>query len=100
MLALLHACQARVSALLGGGAALSGAWLAHRLSRDIDLVCHQAEDVRVLVRELPEIGRACGVEIEVVRDAGTLRSCADLCGRSRPGVDMFEGRGPRAASVS
>lgn len=101
VLALLHACQARVSAHLGGGAALSGAWLAHRLSRDIDLVCHQAEDVRVLVRELPEIGRVCGVEIEVLRDAGTfVRARTFVDGRDLE-VDMvFEGRGDLAPPAS
>lgn len=54
-LALVRACQRRVPAHLAGGAALSGAYLAHRLSGDLDLFCHRAEDVRVLVRELPDI---------------------------------------------
>lgn len=72
VLALLRACQQRVPAHLGGGAALSGAFLAHRLSRDVGLVCHRAEDVRALLRALPEIGRASGAEIAVVRDAGTF----------------------------
>lgn len=37
---------------LAGGAALSGLHLAHRLSADIDLFCHEAKDVRDLVRDL------------------------------------------------
>jgi hypothetical protein len=37
VLRVLRACQERVSYTLGGGAALSGAHLGHRLSRDVDL---------------------------------------------------------------
>jgi Nucleotidyl transferase AbiEii toxin, Type IV TA system len=55
VLALVRACQQRAPAHLAGGAALSGAHLSHRLSGDVDLFCHRAEDVRVLVRELPDV---------------------------------------------
>jgi hypothetical protein len=72
VLALIRACQRRVSAHLGGGAALSGAHLAHRLSRDVDLVCHRAEDVRLLAGALPTISTELGMPITVVRDAGTF----------------------------
>ncbi|MBI5513063.1 MAG: nucleotidyl transferase AbiEii/AbiGii toxin family protein [Deltaproteobacteria bacterium] len=72
VLALLRACQARVAAHLGGGAALSGAHLAHRLSRDVDLVCHRPEDVRALVREFPAISAELGFPITLLRDAGTF----------------------------
>jgi hypothetical protein len=71
-LAVIRACQQRVPTHLGGGAALSGVHLGHRLSRDVDLFCHRAEDVRALVRELPEIARECGVSIHLLRDAGTF----------------------------
>jgi Nucleotidyl transferase AbiEii toxin, Type IV TA system len=81
-LALVRACQRRVPAHLAGGAALSGAYLAHRLSGDLDLFCHQAEDVRLLVRELPDIGTESGVTIELMRDAGTfVRARVQLPGR-------------------
>ncbi len=69
-LALIRACQLRASTHLGGGAALSGAYLSHRLSRDIDLVCHLREDLRALAAELPDIGREVGAEVLIVRDAG------------------------------
>jgi hypothetical protein len=69
---VLRACQERVPCRLGGGAALSGAHLAHRLSRDVDFVCRRPEDVRALVRELPEISRRTGATIELLRDAGTF----------------------------
>jgi len=42
------------------------------MSRDVDLVCRSAEDVRSLMRELPAIARASGSVIELVRDAGTF----------------------------
>lgn len=57
---------------MGGGAALSGAHLAHRLSAHIDLFCHDAEALRSLVRELPDVAAEAGVEIALVRDAGTF----------------------------
>lgn len=72
MLTVVRACQQRVQCRLGGGAALSGAHLAHRLSRDVDLVCRRAEDVRALVRDLSEIAREANVQIDIVRDAGTF----------------------------
>lgn len=72
VLKVVRACQQRVPCRLGGGAALSGAHLGHRLSRDVDLVCRRADDVRSLVRELPEIARETSSEIELVRDAGTF----------------------------
>lgn len=71
-LAFVRACQGRVPCHLGGGAALSGAHLAHRLSRDIDLFCHNAEDLRFLVRELPALAAACHVPVDIVRDAGSF----------------------------
>jgi hypothetical protein len=71
-LELVRSCQRRVPCHLGGGAALAGAHLGHRLSGDIDLFCHQAEDVRFLVRELPAIASECSAQIDLVRDAATF----------------------------
>lgn len=93
-LALVRACQRRVPAHLAGGAALSGAWLAHRLSRDVDLVCHRAEDVRALVRELPEIARELGSPIDLLRDAGTFVRAGTRIDGAPLEVDVvFEGHG-------
>ena len=72
VLDVVRACQERVACQLGGGAALSGAHLGHRLSRDVDLVCRRPEDVRSLVRELPGVARKQNAKIELVRDAGTF----------------------------
>jgi hypothetical protein len=71
-LEFVRACQRRVPCHLGGGAALSGAFLAHRLSRDLDLFCHEASHVRDLVRELPAIAREAKVRTTIQRDSGTF----------------------------
>lgn len=72
MLRLVRACQRQVPCHLGGGAALSGAHLGHRLSGDVDLFCHRPEEVRALVQSLPQVARECALQIDLVRDAGTF----------------------------
>ena len=69
---VLRACQEHIDCRLGGGAALSGAHLAHRLSRDVALVCRASESVRTLVRVLSEVERQADCSIQIVRDAGTF----------------------------
>jgi hypothetical protein len=71
-LEFVRACQRRVPCHLGGGAALSGAFLAHRLSRDLDLFCHDASHVRDLVRDLPTIAIEAKVRTTIQRDSGTF----------------------------
>ncbi len=85
---LVHECQQRVPCVLGGGAALSGAYLAHRLSRDLDLVCSSREDVRRLALDLPSVAAHLGVEIEVVQDAGTFVRCRVRFGSSNVELDV------------
>lgn len=46
ILAFIRACQERVPCHLGGGAALAGAYLRHRVTGDVDLFCHQADEMR------------------------------------------------------
>lgn len=70
LLAFLQACQRRVSFHLGGGAALAGVYLKHRLSADADLFFHDPDAHRDLVRALPEICIATGAKVRIVRDAG------------------------------
>jgi predicted nucleotidyltransferase component of viral defense system len=72
VLDLVRALQLRATSHLAGGAALAGLYLSHRLSADVDLFCHDAEFVRSLVRELPDVARECAAEIRVVRDAGSF----------------------------
>ncbi len=55
---------------LGGGAALSGVHLSHRLSDDVDLFVHSAEATRDLVRALPTVTEAHGGRANIVRDGG------------------------------
>ncbi|MBN2574488.1 MAG: nucleotidyl transferase AbiEii/AbiGii toxin family protein [Deltaproteobacteria bacterium] len=68
----IRACQARVPCHLGGGAALAGAYLHHRVSADADLFVHDREGHRLLVGALPGIGQELGLDIRVDRDAGTF----------------------------
>jgi hypothetical protein len=92
VLRVVRSCQERVPCRLGGGAALSGAYLGHRSSRDVDLVCRKTEDVRALVRELPEIARSANARIELVRDAGTfIRASVETASHSRELDAVFEG---------
>ncbi len=70
-LAFVRACQERVPCHLAGGAALSGAYLSHRLSADIDLFCHDAAQVRDLFSLLPTIAQETSASVRIVRDSGT-----------------------------
>lgn len=71
ILELIRLAQARVPCVLGGGAALSGAWLRHRLSRDIDLFCTDRESVRELIENVEITARTLGGQTTIVRDAGS-----------------------------
>jgi hypothetical protein len=66
----VRACQRTVPCHLAGGSALSGAWLSHRHSRDIDLFVHDAEAHRDLVAAVIPMGRTLGVEVSIIRDSG------------------------------
>jgi hypothetical protein len=68
----IRACQARVPCHLGGGAALAGAYLRHRLSAGAALFVHDRAEHRVLVEVLPEIGKDLGIEVRIDRDAGSF----------------------------
>jgi nucleotidyltransferase AbiEii toxin of type IV toxin-antitoxin system len=101
VLGVVRACQARVACSLGGGAALSGAHLGHRLSRDVDLVCRRTDDVRSLVRELPEIAAETDARIELSRDAGTfVRASVTTHGHSIELDVVYEGSLPLEAAAS
>jgi hypothetical protein len=71
-LALLQACQRRVPFHLGGGAALAGAHLRHRLSADADLFVHERDAHRDLVRAVADASAELGFASQVIRDAGTF----------------------------
>jgi hypothetical protein len=77
VLAFLQACGRVAPFHLGGGAALAGVHLHHRLSADADLFVHDRDVHRDLVRALPDIGAANGTPVTVLQDAGTF-VCARL----------------------
>lgn len=72
VLEFVRACQERIPCHLGGGAALAGAYLGHRMTGDIDLFCHDGEDMRALVGLLPSAAADTGIDVTVVRDVGHL----------------------------
>ena len=72
VLSFLRACQQTVPFHLGGGAALAGVHLRHRLSADADLFVHDRQAHRDLVRALPEIGVTNGTPVSLLRDAGAF----------------------------
>ena len=69
-LEFIRECQRRESCHLGGGAALAGVWLRHRLSRDLDLFCHERSAVRALASQLLDIAKSVGLRAELKRDSG------------------------------
>lgn len=72
VLGFVRACQERIPCHLGGGAALAGAYLGHRMTGDIDLFVHDAEDMRALVGLLPSAAADTGIEVTLLRDVGHL----------------------------
>lgn len=78
-LVFVRACQRRVPCHLGGGVALAGAYLRHRLSNDIDLFVHDARDQRDLVASLWDIAQETRCVVTLQRDAGShVRGQLDL----------------------
>lgn len=67
----LHVAQQVAPWRLGGGAALAGAWLSHRLSRDLDLFFRDRATLRRFLFELPSVAGDADFAVDVVRDSGT-----------------------------
>lgn len=72
VLDFVRACQERIPSHLGGGAALAGAYLGHRMTGDVDLFVHDAEGMRDLVGFLPGAAAGTGIKITLLRDVGHL----------------------------
>lgn len=72
VLDFVRACQRRIPCHLGGGAALAGAYLGHRMTGDIDLFVHDAEEMRALVGFLSDAARETGIGVALLRDVGHL----------------------------
>ena len=71
-LSFLQAAQRVAPFHLGGGAALAGVHLHHRLSADADLFVHTKDAHRDLVRALPDIGATNGTPVSILRDGGSF----------------------------
>jgi hypothetical protein len=72
VIALLRACQQCVPFHLGGGAALAGVHLRHRLSKDADLFVHERAAHRELATALPQVAAELGFSVAIVRDGGSF----------------------------
>jgi hypothetical protein len=72
VLDFIRACQVRIPCHLGGGAALAGAYLSHRMTGDIDLFVHDTGDMRALVALLPGAAAEAQAAVTVLRDVGHL----------------------------
>ncbi len=84
----IRACQSRVPCHLGGGAALAGAYLGHRMTGDVDLFSHDARDMRALVGLLAEVAAETGVSITLLRDVGHLVRARIETGETVTEVDV------------
>lgn len=87
VLDFVRECQTRIPCHLGGGAALAGAYLGHRMTGDVDLFVHDAEKMRALVGLLPGIAADTGIAVTLLRDAGHLVR-AQLHSRDGNSVDV------------
>jgi len=67
----VRAVQRVAPCRLGGGSALAGAWLSHRLSRDLDLFFADRLALRQFPPDLNEVALSTGGSVVVVRDSGT-----------------------------
>lgn len=72
VLDFVRACQGRIPCHLGGGAALAGAYLGHRMTGDIDLFVHDAEEMRALVGLLSDAAADAAATVVLLRDVGHL----------------------------
>lgn len=85
---LLRAVQGEAGGVLGGGAVLSGAWLRHRLSRDLDLFFDGVPAVREALARLPGLAAGAGVGVSILRDAGPFVRCALDLGAQQIELDL------------
>jgi Nucleotidyl transferase AbiEii toxin, Type IV TA system len=97
VLAFIRECQRRVACSLAGGVALSGAFLGHRLSKDIDLFCRDRGSLRQLTELLNESAAAVGGSIRLLQDAGTFVRAELSLGEQKIDVDLAVDATPELA---
>jgi hypothetical protein len=69
VVSFLQGCAGAAACHLGGGAALAGVHLRHRVSADVDLFVHDADEHEALVKALPAIAAANETPLSVLRHA-------------------------------
>lgn len=97
VLRFIRECQARVPCSLAGGVALSGAYLGHRLSKDVDLFFRDRSSLRLLTDALSEAAAAAGGSIKIVQDAGTFVRAELQISSQRIDVDLAVDSTPELA---
>jgi len=85
---LVRSCQRRVGCRLGGGAALGGAYLSHRVSDDLDLFLPAATDLQLLARDLPGLAHALGASFRPVQESPTFVRGAVTLGERQLLIDL------------
>ena len=88
VLRFVRECQSRVRCTLAGGVALSGAYLGHRLSKDVDLFFRDRAALRILTSALTEAASVAGGTIQITQDAGTFVRATLELGAQRIDVDL------------
>jgi hypothetical protein len=97
VVAFIRECQKRAPCVLVGGAALSGAFLAHRLSKDIDLFFRSPTELRSLANLLQQAAQAAGGAIEVRQDSPEFVRAELSVGSQRLEVDLALDPSPELA---
>jgi hypothetical protein len=87
-LAFLAELQREAGGQLGGGMVLSGAWLVHRRSRDMDLFFAERDSVRAALSAAPQVAGRQSLDLRVVRDAGGFVRCVLAMERSPLELDL------------
>lgn len=97
VLRFVRECQSRVRCTLAGGVALSGAYLGHRLSKDIDLFFRDRESLRLLASALTDAAITVGAKVQITQDAGTFVRATLELGEQRIDVDLAVDATPELA---
>ena len=93
----VRACQRRAPCVLVGGAALSGAFLAHRLSRDIDLFFRSPAELRSLADVLRQAADDVGGTVVLLQDSPEFVRAELRLGEQRLEVDLAVDATPELA---
>lgn len=90
-------CQRRARCVLAGGAALSGAFLSHRMSKDIDLFFRSTDELKALSTVLAQAAEAVGGRIEVRQSSPEFVRAELTLGAQHLDVDLAVDSTPELA---